>query len=129
VAYAPTATPASLLMNAEALIGAGRADEAIRVLQDVPGEEAENVLLITLLGKAFAAKGDHQTAIEVFKRGPLRKRQMDVRLAHLRYAYARSLEAAGATKQAVAELKKVLAFDADFADVRARLETLERHDG
>jgi hypothetical protein len=126
----PTATLASLLMYAEALIGAGRADDAIRVLQDVSGEDAENVLLITLLGKAFAAKGDHQTAIEVFKRGPLRKRQMDVGLAHLRYAYARSLEAAGATKQAVAELKKVLAFDADFADVRAaRLEALERHDG
>jgi len=122
----PTATLGSRLVYAQVLIGVGRVDDAIKVLQELSGDDAENTVAITLLGKAFAEKGDHQTAIEVFKRGHLRQQQMDDAMANLRYAYARSLEAIGQTKQAVTEFKKILAYDATFEDVSAHIEALEK---
>jgi tetratricopeptide (TPR) repeat protein len=121
----PTATFGSRLGYAHALIAVHRPDDAIKVLQELSGDEAENPLSITLLGKAFAEKGDHQTAIEVYKRGHLRQQQMDDAMINLRYAYARSLEAVGQTKQAIGEFKKVLAYDAAFEDASDRVQALE----
>jgi len=114
-----------------ALFNLGRYDEAIECLQRHEyglrggGDDEAEVEAVTLLGRCFAAKGDHRTAIEVFKR-TARRGRMSNAMAQLRYAYAESLEAVGEVELAMRELRKIVAFDAQFGKAKERLARLER---
>jgi len=64
-------------------------------------------------------------AIEVFKRGPLRKRKFDSYLLELHYLLGMAYKDKGKRSNALRELKRVYSFDISYKDVAKEIEELE----
>lgn len=65
-------------------------------------------------------------AIEVFKRAPLQKRNLDEKLTEIHFNLAIALENSGAQKDALKHYKKVYAKAIDYRDVADRIERLTK---
>lgn len=100
-------------------------NEAIPFLQQFPQDHPSYLLVILLLGDCFMAIKDFDMAIEVFKRGPLRKTNLDNYLLQLHYLLGYAYKQKGFKKDAIKELKRVSAFDMNYKDVQKELKELE----
>jgi lipopolysaccharide biosynthesis regulator YciM len=69
--------------------------------------------------------GETETAIEILKTAPLKKRNLDETLKQVHYTLAKAYERAGKKAEATKHLHKVYAADAGFMDVESELRRLE----
>lgn len=97
-------------------------DKVISLIQSASINWEENLKLIQLLGMSFSAKGHHDMAIDVFKKAPLRKRNLDQDLIELHYNLGLTYENADDPKNALKHYKKVYAYDMGYKDVKEKVE-------
>lgn len=99
--------------------------EVIPLLQQFPHDHPSYLLVILLLGDSFMGIKEYDMAIEVFKRGPTRKTNLDNYLLQLHYLLGNAYKKKGAKVDAIRELKRVYAFDMNYREVQKELDELE----
>ncbi len=122
---ANTTNEAETLMLAEALRHVGRYRESIEVLKTPPVDEALMVQALIVRAANHVELGEPETAIEILKTAPLKKRNLDDKLKQVHYILAKAYEAAGKKADALKHLRRVYAADAGFMDVESELRRLE----
>ncbi len=96
--------------------------EAISVIQSLPAEvRQEDLSVITLLGSSYLEGGKPELALEVLKKGPVRKRKLDPLTAEFKYAYARALEETGDSERAQRHYRTIYIYDPGFLDVAEKI--------
>lgn len=113
-------TPEMNLLLGHAYFCAERHEEAIEILQQIPEAFGQHTKALLLLGKCFAAKGEYDAAIEVFKRGPLETKSLDEELKELHYQLARNYEKLGFSAAAKRHYRRVYTTDVKYRDVAER---------
>jgi tetratricopeptide (TPR) repeat protein len=99
--------------------------DVVPLLQQFPQDHQNYLLVILLLGDSFRGLKEYDMAIDVFKRGPLRKTNLDRYLLQLHYLLALAYKDKGAKADAIREFGRVYAFDVDYKDVTKELEELK----
>lgn len=99
--------------------------EVVPLLQQFPQDHPSYLLVILLLGDSFAGLKEYDMAIDVFKRGPTRKTNLDSYLLQLHYLLGTAYKEKGDKQDALRELKRVYAFDVNYKDVQKELSELE----
>ncbi len=121
-------TPSDLdakLVLAYSLYKLNKFKETASLLQQFPQDYPDYILVILLLGDSFACLKEHDMAIEVLKRGPVLKRNLDPTLMQLHYLLGKTYMEKGDRKNAIKHLKKVYSVDMSFRDVDLRIKELE----
>lgn len=101
-------------------------DKVISLIQSFPGGWENNLKALQLLGVSFSNKKQHDLAIDVFKKAPLRKRNLDDELLELHYNLGIVYENAGDKKNSLKHFKKVYAYDIKFRDIQEKINVLEK---
>ncbi|EEG77011.1 DUF4236 domain-containing protein [Dethiobacter alkaliphilus] len=109
-----------------ALAAEKRPEEAITVLQGLPSEMKEHVQIITMLGTFFLDAGQPETALNVLRQGPTRKRKLDDDLLLFFYTLGMAYKENGDDKRAAAQWQKVSAVDMNYLDVKEQLSVLDK---
>ncbi len=99
--------------------------KVIPILQQFPKEHPYHLLVILLLGDSFLQLKEYDMAIDVFKSGPLRKRNLNAHLLQLHYLLGMAYKGMGQKAKALKELKRVYAFDINYQDVAQEIESLK----
>lgn len=97
----------------------------VPLLQQFPQDHPSYLLVILLLGDSFLGLKEYDMAIEVFKRGPTRKTNLNSYLLQLHYFLGMAYKEKGSKADAIRELKRVYAFDMNYKDVQQELSELE----
>lgn len=103
------------------LMSLARYADAVPVLQEALAKDEQNVQLLTLLGRCFAAMGKHELAVETYKKGPTKKRNLDEELTELLYQMAVSYEQLGDKANAKRYFGRVYAENASYKDVGSKV--------
>lgn len=101
-------------------------DDAISLLQNSSFGWENSLKAIQLLGMSFSNQKRYDLAIDVFKKAPLRKRNLDSDLLELHYNFGLVYEEAGKKKDALKHFKKVYAYDINYKEVKDKVEKLEK---
>ena len=99
--------------------------DVVPLLQQFPQDHPSYLLVILLLGDSFLGLKEYDMAIDVFKRGPLRKTNLDSYLLQLHYLLGIAYKEKGKKADAIRELKRVYAFDMNYKDVQKEISELE----
>lgn len=99
--------------------------DVIPLVQLFPQDHQNYLLVILLLGDSFRGLKEYDMAIDVFKRGPLRKTNLDNYLLQLHYLLALAYKEKGSKADAIREFGKVYAFDVNYKDVAKELNLLK----
>ena len=99
-------------------------DQAIKMIQSLPEEMQNTTNAIQVLGLSFAQKKQYDLAIDVYKRAPLRKRNLDEDLKGIHYSLASVYEEAGDKKNALKHYKRVYAEDMGYKEVAEKVAQL-----
>lgn len=121
----PEAFRAELLLG-HAYFRTGEHDRAIEVLQQIPEESEDHTKALLLMGTVFSQREDYESAVETFRRGPLRKRKLDEDLKELHYQLATHYEHLGDKAAAKRHYRRVYTTDVGYRDVNQRLHKLGR---
>jgi eukaryotic-like serine/threonine-protein kinase len=108
------------LRAGQILIEHGRADEAIKTLQQVRPDAADFAAAAALLGELFRSKGQDTLAIKKLRQAAAGA-ELDAGNLQVFYALATAHEAAGELHEAVDLYEKILAADYGHRDVEQRL--------
>jgi tetratricopeptide (TPR) repeat protein len=103
----------------------GRTEEAIRLLQQVAPDSAENALASALLGEIFSAAGKHGLAIKKLE-AAIGGQPLSPKNAQVYYQLGCSLEASGELRRAGEIFEGIQAFDYHHGDVAMRLERVRQ---
>ncbi len=101
-------------------------DTAIKIIQSLPEEVQNTTNAIQVLGLSFAQKKQYDLAIDVYKRAPLRKRNLDDELKGIHYSLASVYEESGDQKNALKHYKRVYAEDMAYKQVAEKVEKLNK---
>lgn len=96
----------------------------IKLLQAFPQEYEQYLLVILLLGDSFLSVDDTDSAIEVLRRGPTRKTNLDGYSIRLHYLLGVAYQKKGQKANAVRELKRVYSADVTYKDTGELLRQL-----
>ena len=77
------------------------------------------------MSHCFLLLDKHESALDVLKRGSLRKRKLTEDLLYLHYNIGLAYEGIGDIKNALKHFKKVYSANVSFEDVADRLNSLE----
>lgn len=99
--------------------------DVVSLLQQFPQVHQNYLLVILLLGDSFRGLKEYDMAINVFKRGPLRKTNLDAYLLQLHYMLAQTYKDKGSKADAVREFSRVYAFDMNYKNVASELASLK----
>lgn len=100
-------------------------ERAVPILQKIHQTRPDNLYVILLLGDCFINLGKFDLAVNVIKRGPLRKRNLDKQLLLLHYLLGKAYKKLGEESKALKEFKKIYAFDINYRDVVKQIEEIE----
>lgn len=103
-----------------------RYGDVVPILQRFPQDHPSYPLIILLLGDSFLGLKKYDMAIEVFKRGPLRKINLDSYLLQLHYMLGIAYKEKGDKQNAIRELNRVYAYDVNYRDVSKELSALQK---
>lgn len=118
---------ADLRLNlANCLYRTGKYGDAIGILQKLPEDCDQNLKVIQLIGACFAAEKKYDLAINVFKKAPLLKHNLDKDLMEVHYNLAILYEESGDKMNALKHFKKVYAQDSEYRDVTKKMEALDK---
>lgn len=112
----------TLVSLANCYFNLGEFDKVIPLMQNFPGGWENNMKALQLLGLSFSNKKQHDLAIEVFKKAPLTKRNLDDGLLELHYNLGLIYEAAGQKANAQKHFKKVYAYNMNYKDVLSKVD-------
>lgn len=101
-------------------------NKAIPLIQNMPGGWESNLKSLQLLGLSFASLKKYDLAIDVFKKAPLLKRNLDSDLLELHYNLGLVYEKSGSNTNALKHFKKVYAYNAGYKDIHSKIESLEK---
>lgn len=128
-------TPPELLILGNSLYKTEQYDKAIEALQKVPEDYDQYTKVVLLLGGCFTAKGDHEAAAEMLKKGSRHMLSMNDDLKELHYQLGLVYEMKGEEEAAKREFKQVYLADVNYRDVKerigrgqARLQPAAEHD-
>lgn len=107
------------------LYKSGKFKDAISILQQFPQDHPNHLMIITILGDSFLNLKEYDMAIESFKRGPLRKINLDSQLLQLHYLLGQAYKEKGQKVNALKEFKRVYSFDINYKDVSDEINLLE----
>lgn len=113
------------LVLAYSLYKLNKFKESASLLQQFPQDYPDYIMVILLLGDSFACLKEYDMAIEVLKRGPVLKRNLDPALMQLHYLLGKTYMEKGDKKNAMKHLKKVYSVDMSYRDVAQRIEEME----
>lgn len=99
--------------------------EIIPLLQQFPQDHPHYLLVILLLGDSFLSLKEYEMAIDVLKRGPTRKTNLDSYLLQLHYLLGTAYKEKGVKTDAIREFKRVYSFDMNYKEVKKELSELE----
>ena len=102
-----------------------RFDDAIPIVQKIPPDSPWHVKAVSILGGCFCEQKKYDLAIEAWKNAPLHKRKFDEDLKEIHYNLAEAYNELGNKKKAKRHLERIAAQDAEYRDVREKLEALE----
>ncbi|MCU0415208.1 MAG: DUF4236 domain-containing protein [Ignavibacteriaceae bacterium] len=100
-------------------------DESINELQQITETSADWIRAIILQAECFRDMGKRDLAIEVLKRGPLLKRNLDKDLLELHYLLGVIYEEVGDRTKALKHLNKVISCEFNYKDAQDRLRNIE----
>lgn len=103
--------------------------EVVPLLQQFPQEHPNYLLVLLLLGDSFLGLKEYDLAIDVCKRGPLRKINLDSYLLQLHYLLGIAYKKKGDKQNALRELKRVYSFDVNYKDVGKEIQEIESKKG
>jgi len=106
---------------------AGRLEEAIRVLQMVPEEDADFLDASSVLGKIFEQRGMDSLAFRKLDQATA-DQAVSAASVDAYYSLAGVCEKRGDTARAVEILERILAFDYQYSDCSQRLEQLKEQE-
>jgi tetratricopeptide (TPR) repeat protein len=110
----------------QALVDAGRTDDAIAELQQAVKDPRTKVEALLLLGQAFAKKGLEDVAVGQFQKA-LDATGASGKLAkQILYEMGALAQAAGRREQALAHFSRILEQDIGYLDVARRVEELKK---
>ena len=112
------------LILGNALYKIGDFDNAINFLQKIPDDFENNLKVIQLIWASFAAQKKFDLAIDVFKKAPLLKRNLDDSLIELHYNLALIYEESWDIDNALKHYKKVYTCDVGYRDVATKMKNL-----
>ena len=101
-------------MLAEALRHTGRYRESIEVLKTSPLDETPALQALVIRAANHVELDEPDTAIEILKTAPLKKRNLDDTLKQVHFSMAKACEKAGKPANAVKHLRRVYAADPGF---------------
>jgi hypothetical protein len=104
----------------------GRYKDVIPLIQQFPQDHQNYLLVILLLGDSFRGMKEYDMAIEVFKRGPLRKTNLDSYLLQLHYLLALTYKEKGSKADAIREFNRIYSYDMNYREVAKELENLKK---
>ncbi|NPV54904.1 MAG: tetratricopeptide repeat protein [Firmicutes bacterium] len=100
-------------------------EKVIEVLQSLPTEVEQELVVINALASAFLGLNKPELALEVLEKGSSNKRKMtDEHMKLFRYLLGVTYKELGEVKKAIQQLNKVYIEDAEYADVKELLEEL-----
>lgn len=102
----------------------GDYNAAIATFQALGQDARHELEAARMLGRCFMAKGQHDLALEQFKRAIENHPEMDDEGKELRYNLAQAHEEAGETEQALKVYKKIYSQDINFRDVSEKVDAL-----
>jgi serine/threonine-protein kinase len=111
----------SHLRAGEIHLRAGRPDDAVAALQQVPTEHADFAAASAALGDIFRGRGEHTLAITKLRHAT-EGREIDTENIQAFYGLAAALEGNGDVEDADALYERILSFDYSFKDVQQRLD-------
>lgn len=120
--YAAVPDPSLGIVLAATALDCDRNDRAVEILQRLPPSLTELPAVVNLLGQAFLRMGHLEAAVEILKRGPVRKREMTPEKLECHYLLGQAYLGLGDKARARREFERVVAEDMDYKDVRALLE-------
>lgn len=112
----------TLVSLANCYFSLGEFDKVIPLMQNFPGGWENNLKALQLLGLSFSNKKQHDLAIEVFKKAPLTKRNLDDGLLELHYNLGLVYDAAGQKANAQKHFKKVYTYNMSYKDVLSKID-------
>jgi len=112
------------LVLAYTLYKNGMFKEVISILQKFSPEYVNFLLVIIMLGDSFLNLHEFDLAIETFKRGPLRKINLDRHLLQLHYLLGQAYKEKGQKANALKEFKRVYSFDINYKNVGSELSAM-----
>jgi tetratricopeptide (TPR) repeat protein len=117
--------PVVRLALGEIYCAQGEHDQCVEVLQGIENEDAVGTTALLYLGRAFRAQGYYEAATDAFSRALRRRKgRAPQLLREIRYQRARTYEEMGKAAKARKEYEQVLAEDANYEDVKERLQGL-----
>ncbi len=114
------------LQLGEALLDNGETDAAIFRFQQAAKDPRLEIRAARMLGRAFAAKGQHDLAAEQYRRAIARHKLFDETGMELQYLLAEALENMGNSQEALGIYKKIYSSDISFKDVAQKVEALSK---
>lgn len=120
---------AETLMLGEALRHVGRYRESIEVLKTPPLDETLALQALVVRAANHVELDEPDTAIDILKTAPLKKRNLDDSLKQVHFVMAKAYEKAGKRADAVKHLRRIYATDPGFMDVASELDRLTQADG
>lgn len=111
---------------ANSYFSTGNFDKTVEVIQRFPNGWENHIKAIQLLGLAFANLKKYPLAIDVFKKAPLQKRNLDDDLLETHYNLAEVYEVSGDKKNALKHFSKVYAYDMNYKEVNEKVSNLEK---
>jgi tetratricopeptide (TPR) repeat protein len=115
-----------LLIAADCCYQTGAYREALAFAQRIP-EQAEDVYVraLNIRGLSFYKLGEADLAIEVLKKAPLLKRNLDDVLKAVHYNLGIVYESQGKRREALRQFKRVYKQDSAYSDVAAKVHQLQ----
>lgn len=101
-------------------------NKVIPLIQGMSGGWEGNLKSLQILGLSFASIKKYDLAIDVFKKAPLLKRNLDNDLLEVHYNLGLVYEKSGDKANALKHYKKVYAYNTSYKDVQKKVETLEK---
>jgi hypothetical protein len=95
------------------------------VLKTPPLDEELALKALVMRAANHVEVDEPDTAIEILKTAPLRKRNLDDTLKHVHFVMAKAYEKAGKPNEAVKHLRRIYAVDAGFMDIESELRRLQ----
>ncbi|MGI6286605.1 tetratricopeptide repeat protein [Neomoorella humiferrea] len=103
----------------------GQYQKAIEVLQGLPTEMKQELVVINALASAFLGLNKPELALEILEKGPVRSRKtMNEQMKLFRYLLGLTYKQLGETEKALKQFYKIYAEDTDYEDVRDLLKEL-----
>ncbi|GEA16296.1 hypothetical protein E308F_25400 [Moorella sp. E308F] len=100
--------------------------KAIEILQSLPPEMKQELVVINALASAFLGLNKPELALEVLEKGPVRSRKsMDEQMKLFRYLLGITYKELGENNKAIKQFYKIYVEDTEYEDVKALLKELD----